>query len=153
MERKRIETAVGFFLLAGIIAIVWLTIQVGNWSPIKSQNYEVTANFDNIGGLAVRAPVTVAGVIVGEISEINLDMDDYSAKVTLRIDQKYSNLPIDTSAAILTAGLLGAQYVGLDPGGEDHHLEEGDEIEITQSAIVLENLIGRILIRTAEEKD
>ena len=153
MERKRIETAVGFFLLAGIIAIVWLTIQVGNWSPIKSQNYEVIANFDNIGGLAVRAPVTIAGVIVGEISEINLDMDDYSAKVTLRIDQRYSNLPIDTSAAILTAGLLGAQYVGLDPGGEDHYLEEGDEIEITQSAIVLENLIGRILIRTAEEKD
>ena len=152
MKHKRIETAVGFFLLVGIVAIVWLTIQIGNWSPIRSQNYEVTANFDNIGGLTVRAPVTVAGVVVGEISEINLDTDDYSAKVTLRIDQRHSNLPTDTSAAIFTAGLLGAQYVGLDPGGEDYYLKDGDEIEITQSAIVLENLIGRILIRTAEEK-
>jgi phospholipid/cholesterol/gamma-HCH transport system substrate-binding protein len=113
----------------------------------------LTAHFYNIGGLTVKAPVTLAGVMIGQVATIGIDANDYSARVTLRIDQIYDNLPEDTTAAILTSGLLGAQYIGLDPGGEERYLKDGDEIEITQSAVVLENLIGEILIRTAEEED
>jgi len=153
MKRKTIETTVGVFLLAGIAAFGWLTIKVGNWSPSDSQTYQLIASFDNIGGLTVRSPVTVAGVSIGQVSEISVDSHDYSARVTLRIDRLHDNLPTDTSAAVLTSGLLGAQYIGLDPGAEETYLRNGDRIEITQSAVVLENLIGQILIRTAEEED
>ncbi len=153
MTRKLIDTTVGVFLLAGIAALGWLTMKVGNWSPGKSQSYELIASFDNIGGLTLKAPVTVAGVSIGQVAAIAIDVGDYSASVTLRIDRAHANLPKDTSAAILTSGLLGAQYVGLDPGGDELYLKDGDQIEITQSAVVLENLIGQILIRTAEEED
>ena len=152
MTRRAIETTVGLFLLIGVAAIIWLALKVGNWSPATTQDYEVTARFDNIGGLTVKAPVTLAGVTIGRVTSIGIDADNYSARITLQIDQVYDNLPTDTSAAILTSGLLGAQYVGLDPGAEETYLEDGGRIEITQSAVVLENLIGQILIRTAEEK-
>ena len=112
----------------------------------------MTARFDHIGGLTVKAPVTLAGVTIGRVASIGIEADDYSARITLQIDQAHDNLPTDTSAAILTSGLLGAQYVGLDPGAEDTYLEDGDRIEITQSAVVLEHLIGQILIRIAEEE-
>ena len=153
MTRKAIETTVGLFLLIGVAAIIWLALKVGNWSLATTHNYEVTARFDNIGGLTVKAPVTLAGVTIGRVASIGIDADDYSARITLQIDQAHDNLPTDTSAAILTSGLLGAQYVGLDPGAEETYLEDGDQIEITQSAVVLEHLIGQILIRTAEEQD
>ena len=153
MTRKAIETTVGLFLLIGMAAIIWLALKVGNWSPATTHDYEVTARFDNIGGLTVKAPVTLAGVTIGRVASIGIDADDYSARITLQIDQAYDNLPTDTSAAILTSGLLGAQYIGLDPGAEETYLEDGDWIEITQSAVVLEHLIGQILIRTAEEDD
>ena len=153
MTRKAIETTVGLFLLVGVAAIIWLALKVGNWSPATTHNYEVIARFDNIGGLTVKAPVTLAGVTIGRVASIGIDADDYSARITLQIDQAFDNLPTDTSAAILTSGLLGAQYVGLDPGAEETYLEDGDQIEITQSAVVLEHLIGQILIRTAEEED
>ena len=153
MTRKAIETTVGLFLLIGVAAMMWLALKVGNWSLVATHDYEVTARFDNIGGLAVKAPVTMAGVTIGRVTSIGIDADDYSARITLQIDQAYDNLPTDTSAAILTSGLLGAQYVGLDPGAEETYLEDGDRIEITQSAVVLEHLIGQILIRTAEEED
>ena len=153
MTRKAIETTVGLFLLIGVAAIIWLALKVGNWSPTTTHDYEVTARFDNIGGLTVKAPVTLAGVTIGRVASIGIDADDYSARITLQIDQAHDNLPTDTSAAILTSGLLGAQYVGLDPGAEETYLEDGDRIEITQSAVVLEHLIGQILIRTAEEED
>ena len=153
MTRKAIETTVGLFLLIGVAAIIWLALKVGNWSPDTTHYYEVTARFDNIGGLTVKAPVTLAGVTIGRVASIGIDADDYSARITLQIDQAHDNLPTDTSAAILTSGLLGAQYVGLDPGAEDTYLKDGDRIEITQSAVVLEHLIGQILIRTAEEED
>ena len=133
--------------------MIWLALNVGNWSPATTHDYEVTAHFDNIGGLTVKAPVTLAGVTIGRVASIGIDADDYSARITLQIDQAHDNLPIDTSAAILTSGLLGAQYVGLDPGAEETYLEDGGRIEITQSAVVLEHLIGQILIRTAEEQD
>ena len=153
MTRKAIETTVGLFLLIGVAAMIWLALKVGNWSPATTHDYEVTAHFDNIGGLTVKAPVTLAGVTIGRVASIGIDADDYSARITLQIDQAHDNLPTDTSAAILTSGLLGAQYVGLDPGAEETYLEDGDQIEITQSAVVLEHLIGQILIRTAEELD
>ena len=153
MTRKAIETTVGLFLLIGVAAMIWLALKVGNWSPATTRDYEVTAHFDNIGGLTVKAPVTLAGVTIGRVASIGIDADDYSARITLQIDQAHDNLPTDTSAAILTSGLLGAQYVGLDPGAEETYLEDGDRIEITQSAVVLEHLIGQILIRTAEELD
>ena len=153
MTRKAIETTVSLFLLIGVGAIIWLALKVGNWSPATTHDYEVTAHFDNIGGLTMKAPVTLAGVTIGRVASIGIDADDYSALITLEIDQTHDNLPTDTSAAILTSGLLGAQYVGLDPGAEETYLEDGDQIEITQSAVVLEHLIGQILIRTAEEED
>ena len=153
MTRKAIETTVGLFLLIGVAAIIWLALKVGNWSPTTTHDYEVTARFDNIGGLTMKAPVTLAGVTIGRVASIGIDADDYSARITLQIDQAHDNLPTDTSAAILTSGLLGAQYVGLDPGAEETYLKDGDRIEITQSAVVLEHLIGQILIRTAEEED
>ena len=153
MTRKAIETTVGLFLLIGVAAIIWLALKVGNWSPTTTHNYELTARFDNIGGLTVKAPVTLAGVTIGRVASIGINADDYSARVTLQIDQVHDNLPTDTSAAILTSGLLGAQYVGLDPGAEETFLGDGDQIEITQSAVVIEHLIGQILIRTAEEED
>ena len=153
MTRKTIETTVGLFLLLGVAAMIWLALKVGNWSPVTTDDYEVTARFDNIGGLTVKAPVTLAGVTIGRVASIGINADDYSARITLQIDQAHDNLPTDTSAAILTSGLLGAQYVGLDPGAEETYLEDGDEIEITQSAVVLEHLIGQILIRTAEEEN
>ena len=153
MTRKAIETTVGLFLLIGVAAMIWLALKVGNWSPATTHDYEVTAHFDNIGGLTVKAPVTLAGVTIGRVASIGIDADDYSARITLQIDQAHDNLPTDTSAAILTSGLLGAQYVGLDPGAEETYLEDGDQIEITQSAVVLEHLIGQILIRTAEDED
>ena len=153
MTRKAIETTVGLFLLIGVAAMIWLALKVGNWSPATTHNYEVTAHFDNIGGLTMKAPVTLAGVTIGRVASIGIDADDYSARITLQIDQAHDNLPTDTSAAILTSGLLGAQYVGLDPGAEETYLKDGDRIEITQSAVVLEHLIGQILFRTAEEED
>ena len=153
MTRKAIETTVGLFLLTGVAAMIWLALKVGNWSPTTTHDYEVTAHFDNIGGLTMKAPVTLAGVTIGRVASIGIDADDYSARITLQIDQAHGNLPTDTSAAILTSGLLGAQYVGLDPGAEETYLKDGDRIEITQSAVVLEHLIGQILIRTAEEED
>ena len=153
MTRRGIETTVGLFLLIGVAAMIWLALKVGNWSPTTTHDYEVTAHFDNIGGLTMKAPVTLAGVTIGRVASIGIDADDYSARITLQIDQAHDNLPTDTSAAILTSGLLGAQYVGLDPGAEETYLKDGDRIEITQSAVVLEHLIGQILIRTAEEED
>ena len=153
MTRKAVETTVGLFLLIGVAAIIWLALKVGNWSPTTTHDYEVTAHFDNIGGLTMKAPVTLAGVTIGRVASIGIDADDYSARITLQIDQAHDNLPTDTSAAILTSGLLGAQYVGLDPGAEETYLKDGDRIEFTQSAVVLEHLIGQILIRTAEEED
>ena len=102
MTRKAIETTVGLFLLIGVAAMIWLALKVGNWSPATTHDYEVTARFDNIGGLTVKAPVTLAGVTIGRVASIGIDADDYSALITLQIDQAHDNLPTDTSAAILT---------------------------------------------------
>ena len=150
MTLRAKETLVGVFILTGLAALVWLTLFVGNWAAITGgAGYRVTAKFENIGGLTVKSPVTLAGVTIGRVSSISSDREDYSAIVTLSIDQDYNNLPVDSTAAILTAGLLGAQYVGVVPWAEVDYLKEGDSIDITQSALVLEQLIGELLFSRA----
>lgn len=149
MGNKWVETAVGLFILGGVAALGFLAFKVSDTGNAGGAGYVVTARFDNIGGLNVKAPVTLAGVRVGRVTAIDVDRDLFSAVVSMRIDAAYDNLPLDTSASILTAGLLGAQYVGLQPGGDLEFLADGDEIELTQSAVILENLIGRLLFERA----
>jgi len=152
LSSRAVEIWVGLFVAAGLIALFFLAMQVSNLAELKSNDssYKIVARFENIGSLRVRAPVSVAGVTVGRVSSISFDNQTYEAVVEMRIDPEYNTLPIDTSASILTAGLLGEQYIGLTPGGADDHLADGDEIELTQSAIVLEQVISRFLFNKAE---
>ena len=151
MQRKSIEIWVGIFMLCGIAALVMLAIQVSAVGTGANKTYRVEAKFDNVGGLNVKAPVMIGGVRVGRVSGIWIDKEDYSAVVGLDIDQQYDTLALDTGASILTAGLLGAQFIGLSPGFSDIYLEDGDTLELTQSAIQLESLIGQFLFKS--EKD
>lgn len=138
-------------MLAGIGALLFLALKVGSMNAVKAADgYEVIAAFDNIGGLKARAPVKSAGVVVGRVADIGFDSETYEAQVTLRIDKRYA-FPKDTSAAILTSGLLGEQYVGITAGGDSVKLKNSDRIKITQSAVVLENLIGQFLYGKAQE--
>ncbi len=151
MATKKIETMVGLFVLLGILALVFLALKAANLGSVGGGNsYTVTARFDNIGGLKVRASVRSAGVTVGRITKIGLDPKTYQGVVTLDIDSHFL-FPKDTSAKILTAGLLGDQYVGLEPGGDEKNFGPGDAIAQTQSAVVLENLIGQLLTGKAAE--
>ena len=139
------------FVIAGIAAVLMLALKAGNLASFNfSETYQVLAKFDNIGGLKPRAAVKSAGVVVGRVSKITFDDQTYEAIVTLAMEQKYS-FPKDTSAKILTAGLLGEQYVGLEAGGDNAKLAEGGKIKVTQSAIVLENLISQFLYSKAAE--
>jgi len=150
MSRKAVEMWVGVFVLAGLLALAMLAFKVGNLgSSNAGETYRVIARFDNIGGLNVKAPVTMAGVRVGRVARISVDREQYNAVVEIDIESRYDNLPIDTSASILTAGLLGSQYIGLEAGGEETFLEDGDRITLTQSAVVLEQLIGQLLFNKA----
>jgi phospholipid/cholesterol/gamma-HCH transport system substrate-binding protein len=147
MGKKGIETLVGLFVLLGILAVVFLALKaanLGSFSSSGSNSYSLSARFDNIGGLKVRAPVRSAGVTVGRITAITLDPKTFQGVVTLNIDSRYQ-FPKDSAAKILTSGLLGDQYVGLEPGGDDKNLGPGDTVAQTQSAVVLENLIGQFL--------
>jgi phospholipid/cholesterol/gamma-HCH transport system substrate-binding protein len=151
MGRKGIETLVGLFVLLGFLAIGYLALKAANLASFNvGETYSVSAKFDNIGGLKVRAPVRSAGVTVGRVSAIGFDNNTFQGIATLDIQQKYQ-FPKDTSAKILTAGLLGDQYLGLQPGGDDQNLAAGDSIKMTQSAVVLENLIGQMLYNKAAE--
>ena len=151
MGRKGIETLVGLFVLLGMLAVLFLALKAANLADFSIGNtYTVLARFDNIGGLKVRAPVRSAGVNVGRVTRIGLDSQSYRGLVTLEIT-KGIEFPTDTSAKILTSGLLGDQYIGLDPGADDKMLQPGDTIQLTQSAIVLENLIGQLLFKGAAE--
>ncbi len=151
MGRKGIETLVGVFVLLGFIAIGYLALQAANLASFSlGQTYLITAKFDNIGGLKPRAPVRSAGVTVGRVTGITLDANTFQGVVTMELETKYK-FPKDTSASILTAGLLGDQYVGLSPGGDEANLAAGDTIKMTQSAVVLENLIGQMLYNRAAE--
>jgi phospholipid/cholesterol/gamma-HCH transport system substrate-binding protein len=151
MERTTIDIWFGAFVLAGFAALLVLALKVGNLGADNARTtYRVEARFDNIGGLKVRAPVKSAGVLVGRVADIHFDNERFQATVVLALDARY-NFPKDTGASILTSGLLGESYVGLDPGGDDKKLAEGDRITLTQSAVVLERLIGQFLFSNAQE--
>ncbi len=152
MTRNSVEIIVGLFVLAGIAALIMLSTKVGNLGGGGSVEgaYEVTAKFDNIGGLNVKAPVTLAGVRVGRVTDISVDREDHVAVVTMSLAGSYDNLPEDTAASILTSGLLGSQFIGLEPGGDDEMLAQGSEITLTQSALQLEELISQLVFMKAE---
>ena len=142
---------VGLFVCAGIGALLVLALKVGNMSGFNAADtYKVYAEFDNVGGLKPRAPVKSAGVVVGRVSEVSFDNKSFRARVTMHVDKRYQ-FPKDSSASILTSGLLGEQYVGMDGGGDDQMLKEGDRLLITQSAVVLEKIIGQFLYGKAAE--
>lgn len=142
---------VGLFVCAGIGALLVLALKVGNMSGFSvADTYKVYAEFDNVGGLKPRAPVKSAGVVVGRVADVTFDNQSFRARVTLHIDKRYK-FPKDSSASILTAGLLGEQYIGMDGGGDDHMLKDGDRLIITQSAVVLEKIIGQFLYGKAAE--
>ncbi len=151
MSRKLLDLWVGFFVAIGFSAMLFLALRVGNLSSANfAETYQLTAAFDNIGGLKVRGPVKSAGVVVGRVTDIRFDPQAYEALVTLTIDSRY-RFPKDTFASILTAGLLGEQYIGLDAGGEEKMLKGGDVLAKTQSAVVLEKLISQFMFNKASE--
>jgi phospholipid/cholesterol/gamma-HCH transport system substrate-binding protein len=138
-------------VVAGIGALLFLALKVGSMNSVSmADSYQITAQFDNIGGLKVRAPVKSAGVVVGRVTSISFDDKTYEAEVTLSMDKRYA-FPRDTSASILTSGLLGEQYIGLEAGGDSVKLIDGDRVKLTQSAVVLENLIGQFLYSKAQD--
>ncbi len=151
MERTTIDLWVGIFVALGVAALLGLAMKVGNLTTSKlGPTYTVIANFENIGGLKPRAPVKSAGVVVGRVGKIKFDTETYEAVISLNIDKRYS-FPKDTFANIYTAGLLGEQYVGLEVGGDEAKLKNGDKITHTQDAIVLEKMISQFLFNKASE--
>ena len=151
MERTTLDLWVGLFVVGGLVALLILAFKVGNLGSFDARDaYVVYGEFDNIGGLKVRAPVKSAGVVVGRVSDIQFDNKTFMARVEMRLDKRYQ-FPKDTSASILTSGLLGEQYIGLEPGGDTANLRNGDKFKLTQSAVVLENLIGQFLYGKAAE--
>ena len=151
-QTKMMEIAVGFFVACGMAALFVLAMKVSNIASIgDNKGYTLTAHFDNIGGLKVRAPVTIGGVRIGRVTGVGFDEQTYQAVVTLQIEDKYRRLPEDSSASIFTAGLLGEQYVALEPGGSEAFFKNGDSVKLTQSALVMEQLIGRFLFQKASE--
>ena len=151
MHRKIIDVWVGLFVLLGAAAILFLALQAGNMSSLSfAETYAVTGKFDNIGGLKPQAPVKSAGVVVGRVGDISFDDKTYQALVRLDLDPSYK-FPKDSSLKILTAGLLGEQYIGIEPGGDTKNLVDGDRINRTQSATVLEDLINQFIYSKAAE--
>lgn len=152
MKHRQIEIIIGFFMIIGFIALAALAVKVSNIAESSErESYSILANFDNIGGLKVRSPVRMGGVLIGRVSEITLDQDTLSPVVTMNIFNQYNQLPTETTASILTAGLLGEQYLALSPGGDDEILVDGDVIEDTQSALVIEELIGKFLFSDSSD--
>jgi phospholipid/cholesterol/gamma-HCH transport system substrate-binding protein len=151
MKRKTLDLWVGVFVAAGLGALLFLALKVGNLASFSAaETYLIKANFDNIGGLKIRAPVKSAGVVVGRVESIGFDSEAYEATVTFSIEKQYE-FPKDTSAKILTSGLLGEQYIGLAAGGDTVKLKAGDRLKITQSAVVLENLISQFMFNKAAD--
>jgi phospholipid/cholesterol/gamma-HCH transport system substrate-binding protein len=149
MQNRSLETGVGLFLLAGILALLLLALRVSGLSAsTTNDSYKLYANFDNIAGLTVRAKVTMAGVTIGKVTAIDLDHDTFMGRVTMEVDKRVNNLPSDSTASILTAGLLGEKYVGISVGGDDQLLKDGGTIHDTQSSLVLEDLIGKFLLNS-----
>ncbi len=150
MERTTLDLWVGLFVAAGIGALIFLALKVGNLGSFDSaKTYAIEAQFDNIGGLKARAPVKSAGVVVGRVGEIGFDAKKFEATVRLDLDSRYQ-FPTDSSASIMTSGLLGEQYIALEAGGEEAVLKAGDRLQLTQGAVVLEQLIGQFLYGKAD---
>ncbi|GGK07913.1 outer membrane lipid asymmetry maintenance protein MlaD [Pseudomonas matsuisoli] len=153
MQTRSLEIGVGLFLLAGVLAALLLALRVSGLTPgSQGDTYKVYAHFDNLAGLSVRARVTMAGVTIGKVTAIDLDRDTFTGRVTMELDSDVDNLPIDSTASILTAGLLGEKYVGISVGGDEELLAENGTIRDTQSSLVLEDLIGKFLLNTVNNK-
>ncbi|BDI04424.1 outer membrane lipid asymmetry maintenance protein MlaD [Sphaerotilus microaerophilus] len=151
MSKRNLEMLVGLFVVLGLAALVFVSLKAANLTSFSNgATYALTARFDNIGGLKARAPVRSAGVVVGRVTSISLDAKTFQGVVSLEVQRSYE-FPKDTSAKILTAGLLGDQYIGLEPGGDEKNLVAGDVITQTQSAVVLENLISQFLFNKAAD--
>lgn len=154
MQSRALEILVGFFVCLGVAAVFVLTFRVASLdSYAKGDTYRVTAKFNNIGGLKAGSAVTVAGVKIGRVESIQIDPASFQAVVALDIAKSYDKIPEDSSAKILTAGLLGEQYIGLEAGGMDEYLTDGSELSLTQGAVVLENLIGQFLASDKDDKN
>lgn len=152
MARKSIvDIWVGFFVLITLISLIVIAFKVSNFQGFQDKpTYRINALFSNIGGLKVRAPVKISGVVIGRVSSISVDKDSYKAKVVMTIYQDFNELPYDTSASILTSGLLGDQYIGLEPGADEEFLADGDTLDLVQPALVLEELIGQFMTKMAD---
>jgi phospholipid/cholesterol/gamma-HCH transport system substrate-binding protein len=155
MQSRALEILVGFFVCLGVAAVFVLTFRVASLDTVGNGDavYRVSGLFQNIGGLKSGAAVSMAGVKIGRVRDIAIDPKSFEARVTMDISKQYDKIPEDSSAKILTSGLLGEQYIGLEPGGMDDYLKDGSEITLTQSALVLENLIGQFLANQGDSKD
>ncbi len=152
MQNRTLEIGVGMFLLAGLLALLLLALRVSGLTVGSSDGtYKVYANFENIAGLTVRSKVTMAGVTIGKVTAIDLDRESYTGRVTMVLDEDVDNLPLDSTASILTAGLLGEKYIGISVGGEEELLRDGGTIHDTQSSLVLEDLIGKFLLNSVNK--
>lgn len=152
MQNRTLEIGVGLFLLAGLLALLLLALRVSGLTVGSSDNtYKVYAHFENIAGLTVRSKVTMAGVTIGKVTAIDLDRNSYMGRVTMVVDDAVDNLPADSTASILTAGLLGEKYIGISVGGEEEVLSDGSTIQDTQSSLVLEDLIGKFLLNSVNK--
>lgn len=151
-QNRAVELGTGLFVLLGMGALFFLTTQTtGRNDFSNTDTYVVQARFDNVGSLKKRAPVAMSGVTIGRVTAIHFDGVSLEAVVTIVIDSRYDQIPDDSDASILTAGLLGSQYIGLQAGGSESYLEEGSEIYFTQSAVILENLIGKFLVNSGSD--
>jgi phospholipid/cholesterol/gamma-HCH transport system substrate-binding protein len=149
----KVELASGIFLLLGIAALVWLATSATDYGQdIGKETYTISARFTNVGDLRDRAPVKIGGVTVGMVESISLDPVSFEAVVQMNVASRFNEIPSDTGASVLTSGVLGDRYIGLDPGGAPDMLEDGDELFITQSALVLEQIIGKYLFNTNKDK-
>ncbi|MFT5501101.1 MAG: phospholipid/cholesterol/gamma-HCH transport system substrate-binding protein [Woeseiaceae bacterium] len=153
-QTRSVEVGTGLFVLLGLAALFFLTTQTtGSDSFSGDDTFQVSARFENVGSLKDRAPVAMSGVTIGRVTSVEFDPGELNAIVTFEIDNKYDQIPEDSDASILTAGLLGSQYIGLQVGGSEFYLEEGSEVQFTQSAIVIENLISKYLFNNNSEND
>ena len=153
-QTRAVELGTGLFVLLGIGALFFLTTQTTGGDDFNADDvFTVEARFQNVGSLKRRAPVSMAGVTIGRVTKVTFDPAALEAVVTFVIDKEYDQIPDDSDASVLTAGLLGSQYIGLQPGGSDMYLEDGSEILFTQSAVVLENLIGKFLVSNSSKEN
>jgi len=154
MTSRNVEILVGLFVAAAIAALFMLAMSVSNMSSYSgNDSYRLKAHFDNIGGLKIRSSVSAGGVNVGRVTDIQYNSETYEAVVSMAIDAKYDRFPIDTAASIMTSGLLGEQYISFEPGAEEEYLKGGDSIDLTQSALVLEDIIGQFIYSQADDEE